>query len=481
MKKLFIFTFICFFALFLHSCSNERNIYTVTYISDGEIYSVCQTNENSEIIFPTEPAKSGFIFMGWYYNNTEWDESNTVNEDMTLVAEWIQDTASIPNGSEENSDNENDSNDDATIETPPADDSNEYGSDNNETQPPNTNEETPPASDGKENTVPGIICMHEVTKWETVISPSCTEQGQDNLVCTFCGKTVTVRFNDKTEHNFKSETKEPTCTQDGVKNHTCIDCGFEHSEAFGEAMGHKYGIWLTIIEATCSSTGRKRQACERCSAFITEDIPKTEHNLKTPVSNSDGSHTQECGSCDFSLISFCTMKENISPASCVSLGTAIYSCANCSYSYTKKLSPLGHSYKNGFCIRCEDTKYELELSKDKSYYIFKGIGSSSDTDIIIPEYYLSLPVTEIAYQAFFGNSNIKSVYVPSSIKSIGAFAFYYCENLSCIEFESKDGWSCSEYKNGTNALNMPSLTKEYAIQFLTDDEIGYPDYYLFKY
>lgn len=41
-----------------------------------------------------------------------------------------------------------------------------------------------------------------------------------------------------------------------------------------------------------------------------------------------------------------------------------------------------------------------ELSVDQTYYIVKGIGTCTDTEIVIPATYQTLPVKEIAADAF---------------------------------------------------------------------------------
>ena len=37
---------------------------------------------------PTDPTRSGYSFLGWYYDESRWDFNNPVTEDMNLVAHW---------------------------------------------------------------------------------------------------------------------------------------------------------------------------------------------------------------------------------------------------------------------------------------------------------------------------------------------------------------------------------------------------------
>ena len=62
-----------------------------------------------------------------------------------------------------------------------------------------------------------------------------------------------------------------------------------------------------------------------------------------------------------------------------------------------------------------------------------GIGTYTGTEIVIPETYGGYPVTRIEEKAFYDNANITKLVVPSSVKSIGAFAFHYCVSLESVE------------------------------------------------
>lgn len=54
------------------------------------------------------------------------------------------------------------------------------------------------------------------------------------------------------------------------------------------------------------------------------------------------------------------------------------------------------------------------------------------SEVKIPDWYDSMPVTGIGAGAFMGNTGIRSVQLPSSITSIGASAFKNCSALSSI-------------------------------------------------
>ena len=73
---------------------------------------------------------------------------------------------------------------------------------------------------------------------------------------------------------------------------------------------------------------------------------------------------------------------------------------------------------------------EYALNEDGVSYSVTGLGTCTDTDIVIPSVYGSLPVTSIGYYAFYGCNNLTSVVIGDSVESIGNYAFFSCRNLT---------------------------------------------------
>ena len=78
---------------------------------------------------------------------------------------------------------------------------------------------------------------------------------------------------------------------------------------------------------------------------------------------------------------------------------------------------------------------EYTLSDDGTYYTLAGIGEATETEIIIPETYRDLPVTEIESFAFQRCGDITAVIIPASITAIGTAAFTECSSLASVTFE----------------------------------------------
>lgn len=103
------------------------------------------------------------------------------------------------------------------------------------------------------------------------------ENGKDWLVCPVCGEKVDER--DCTHvHNEHTgnwvETKAPTCTEAGEETRVCGVCGKIETRTV-EALGHAYGEWETVKEATEDEPGLKVRKCTRedCDHQETKEIP----------------------------------------------------------------------------------------------------------------------------------------------------------------------------------------------------------------
>lgn len=79
--------------------------------------------------------------------------------------------------------------------------------------------------------------------------------------------------------------------------------------------------------------------------------------------------------------------------------------------------------------------YEVRDVYVNPYAICTGIGTATETDIVIGKTYRGLPVKKIVEQAFH-YSNITSVVIPDSVTSIGNMAFSNCRSLTSITLPS---------------------------------------------
>lgn len=97
--------------------------------------------------------------------------------------------------------------------------------------------------------------------------------------------------------------------------------------------------------------------------------------------------------------------------------------------------PHTHAFVKGVCECGEkDPNYASEgldftLINEETEYALSGIGTCTDTDVIVPAEHEGKPVTEVADEAFKDNAVIHTVSLPETIKKVGDKAFAGCETL----------------------------------------------------
>ena len=98
-------------------------------------------------------------------------------------------------------------------------------------------------------------------------------------------------------------------------------------------------------------------------------------------------------------------------------------------------------------------------------YVSSGNGllNKSATEIIIPERYLGVKVTEIGYNAFRG-TNIVSIFIPIYVKTIMNGALWACYSLKYITFDANSELETTDYllsNSLVESINIPASLKTY--------------------
>ena len=93
----------------------------------------------------------------------------------------------------------------------------------------------------------------------------------------------------------------------------------------------------------------------------------------------------------------------------------------------------------------------FQLNRTGDGYIVSDCSSSARGELVIPETYRGLPVTEIGSYAFFDYNELTGIAIPDSVTTIGRYAFGGCAKLTSITIGSGVS-SIGEYAFPANTI-----------------------------
>lgn len=157
---------------------------------------------------------------------------------------------------------------------------------------------------------------------DTVVAPTCTEQGYTHHACTVKGCTyapVDDTYVAATDHTWvKTQTNPPACTEQGTVFYKCSACGATRTEKIA-ALGHDLSRCDLVPDATCTQPGRAVGTCARCGVKINEVIPAKGHDYSYKSASS------------------------IEPT-CTESGRYQGTCPRCGKDYNDTIPALGHDW-----------------------------------------------------------------------------------------------------------------------------------------
>lgn len=118
---------------------------------------------------------------------------------------------------------------------------------------------------------------HSFGNWVITKKADCTNDGSRERSCTVCQKTETETIS-KLGHSYSTAwttDKAAGCTTTGTKSHHCERCDAKTDITEIPAVGHKFGEWKIIRNATSTREGLKQRICAVCKASEEQSIPKT--------------------------------------------------------------------------------------------------------------------------------------------------------------------------------------------------------------
>ena len=253
--------------------------------------------------------------------------------------------------------------------------------------------------------------------------------------------------------------KEQPAKNEGSRYRYCTKCYKYENESIPKLTTHYYRVLDKAVEATCEKTGLTEGVhCEFCNTVLQkqEIIPKLEHTVVIsdevlPTCKTVGyTEGHYCTTCRNYLIERevipkleheSVIDEAVEPT-CESSGRTEGShCGACGTTIVaqNRIELLPHNYgSNEVCIDCSASKasYGLSYSLIGDNYYVNGIGTCTDTEIIIPSVYDGKKVVTISAGAFRGCTNIVSVEMSDNIRTIGSSAFEGCTSLRKIRLSS---------------------------------------------
>ena len=265
-------------------------------------------------------------------------------------------------------------------------------------------------------------------------------------VCSVCGK----EYGEVDLANHEGETelrnaKKATCTEDGNTGDTyCKSCNTKIKEGtVTKATGHKGG------KATCS----KKAVCSVCGKEYGE-VDLKNHEGETELRNykwedctkglySGDIYCKTCGTLLIKGTSFPPSKshdwmegEVIKAPTATKTGIMQYECLYCPVTKRVVLGVL--KLKNGEHITDKSSGAVYKVTGKNTVEFVKA--TSKKTSRTIPSTVtlkgIKCQVTSIAAKAFKGDTKIKTVVIPTTIRKIGNKAFAGCKNLKSITIKT---------------------------------------------
>ena len=141
---------------------------------------------------------------------------------------------------------------------------------------------------------------------DTVVAPTCTEQGYTHHACSVKGcpyDAVDDTYVAATGHTWaKTETYPASCTEQGTVFYKCSACDATHTEKIA-ALGHDLSRCDLVPDATCTQPGHVVGTCARCGVKIDEVIPAKGHDYSyadvrtEPTCTETGHYKGTCPRC----------------------------------------------------------------------------------------------------------------------------------------------------------------------------------------
>ncbi len=197
---------------------------------------------------------------------------------------------------------------------------------------------------------------HAFGAWQTVQTPSCTEDGSEERSCETCGEKQTRAVSAKGHTpGFWTSSVSPTCLAVGEEQRSCTECGFRETREVA-ARGHYFTEWSVNV-ASCTQGTEKSRFCIYCGEKQTEYFSAVGHIFGEWI-------LETYPGCD----------EN---------GKNVRTCAKCGEQEYQILAPTGHELSGIRCDKCAE--YILPSSGHDLYMLDYEFGIQLDYCYVVRE------------------------------------------------------------------------------------------------
>ena len=235
---------------------------------------------------------------------------------------------------------------------------------------------------------------HSFGAWKTTKKATCTTDGLKKRTCTRTGCTESeTQVIEKLGHNIVDTVVEPTCTEQGYTRHQCSRCTENYTDTYTAAKGHDWGDWKTTTPATYTQEGKQQRKCKNCTAVEEKVIPMLGHNYKQtvtpPTCTTRGYTTFVCTDCGDTYegnyvdpLGHSFKANKVIAPTCTEKGYTIEKCERCSVTRNENYTnELGHSFGEWQ----ETTPASCTTNGVKTRKCTRTGCKASETDVIVSE------------------------------------------------------------------------------------------------
>ena len=139
----------------------------------------------------------------------------------------------------------------------------------------------------------------------TIIEPTCTEQGYRLQTCEFCTYRKTSDYTPSTGHNWQlTIIKESSCTKTGLQAMKCTNCHDTDKKTFQPVNTVPHDYTITVVDPTCTEDGYTQYTCKVCGGgYKDQFVDALNHKFVDTVTKvtctTDGYTTHTCSVCGY--------------------------------------------------------------------------------------------------------------------------------------------------------------------------------------